>query len=851
MTWIGFPVGIAVALLVVPAGVRGLLDAGLVRENWRGRALAFPLGAVLATAALVALAPLAVLDDRADLDLLEPELRRWLPYLLGVAFLGFLDDSLGRGERADAPRGWRGHARALREGRLSTGAIKAIGALALAAYVVSGRGLESWRYLADVALLVLATNAFNLLDLRPGRAEKGLALLGARPLPRRLDPGAARAARDLRRRGRGRRLVHAARTGDARRHRLEPGRRDRRRLAADDAGRDRAADRPRGRRRTDDLRRVAVYFEDRRGRSAPALARLARQRMSRADKGDTRFIFVTGGVVSALGKGITAASIGRLLVSRGFRVQLQKFDPYINVDPGTMSPFQHGEVFVTEDGAETDLDLGHYERFTDENTSRASNVTAGAVYNTVIKRERRGDYLGGTVQVIPHITDEIKNKILIVAETQSVDFVITEIGGTVGDIESLPFLESIRQLYTDLGPKRSMFVHLTLVPYIGHAGELKTKPTQHSVNELRRIGIQPHALVCRSEGRLDREIRAKIALFASLPTDSVVSAHDVDNIYKVPLVFRAEGVDDIVLDHFGVEAPAPDLAEWEAMVRRADAAEGKVKIALVGKYVQLADAYKSVIEALEHGGIHHGVEVDVELVDSEDFEPERLEDADGILIPGGFGERGIEGKVAAARIARERSIPYLGICLGMQIAVVEFARSVAGMEGANSAEFDPETPFPVVDLLPEQKEVSDMGGTMRLGADPVKLHEGTRAREIFGEAVIYKRHRHRYEVNNQLRRRLEDEGLVCGGTSPDERLVEMIELPDHPFFVASQFHPEFNSRPNRPEPLFREFVGAAARHAGERPADGAELPEARGAATSASGTRAAASTLAPRGELGP
>jgi CTP synthase len=548
--------------------------------------------------------------------------------------------------------------------------------------------------------------------------------------------------------------------------------------------------------------------------------------MSRAEKGDTRFIFVTGGVVSALGKGITAASIGRLLRSRGFRVQLQKFDPYINVDPGTMSPFQHGEVFVTEDGAETDLDLGHYERFTDENTSRSSNVTAGAVYNSVIKRERRGDYLGGTVQVIPHITDEIKNKILIVAETQSVDFVITEIGGTVGDIESLPFLESIRQLYTDLGPKRCMFIHLTLVPYIGHAGELKTKPTQHSVNELRRIGIQPHALVCRSEGRLDREIRAKIALFASLPTDSVVSAHDVDNVYKVPLVFRAEGVDDIVLDHFGVEAPPPDLTEWEAMVRRADAAEGKVKIALVGKYVQLEDAYKSVIEALEHGGIHHGVEVDIELVDSEDFDPARVEDVDGILIPGGFGERGIEGKVAAARIARERSIPYLGICLGMQIAVVEFARSVVGMEGANSSEFDPETPYPVVDLLPEQKEVSDMGGTMRLGADPVKLHEGTRAREIFDEPVIYKRHRHRYEVNNQLRRRLEEEGLVCGGTSPDERLVEMIELPDHPFFVASQFHPEFNSRPNRPEPLFREFVGAAARHAGERPADGAELPEA-------------------------
>ncbi|HTT93290.1 MAG TPA: CTP synthase, partial [Solirubrobacterales bacterium] len=441
--------------------------------------------------------------------------------------------------------------------------------------------------------------------------------------------------------------------------------------------------------------------------------------MSPSTQGDTRFIFVTGGVVSALGKGIAASSIGRLLVSRGYRVQLQKFDPYINVDPGTMSPFQHGEVFVTEDGAETDLDLGHYERFTDENTSRASNVTAGGVYNSVIRRERRGDYLGATVQVIPHITNEIKQKIRIVAESQAVDFVITEIGGTVGDIESLPFLEAIRQLYTELGPKRAMFVHLTLVPYVGHAGELKTKPTQHSVNQLRGIGIQPHALVCRSEGRLDREIREKIALFASLPVEAVISAHDVDNIYKVPLVFRAEGVDDLVLDHFGMEAPSPDLTEWEGMVRRADAATGKVRIAIVGKYVQLEDAYKSVIEALEHGGIHHGVNVEIDLVDSENLDPEALEGLDGILIPGGFGERGIEGKVQAARIARERSIPYLGICLGMQIAVIEFARHVAGMDGANSSEFDPETPYPVVDLLPEQKELRDMGGTMRLGADPV------------------------------------------------------------------------------------------------------------------------------------
>jgi CTP synthase len=538
--------------------------------------------------------------------------------------------------------------------------------------------------------------------------------------------------------------------------------------------------------------------------------------MTADSAGETRFIFITGGVVSSLGKGIAAASVGRLLVSRGFRVQIQKFDPYINVDPGTMSPFQHGEVFVTEDGAETDLDLGHYERFTDENTSRASNVTAGAVYNSVIRRERRGDYLGATVQVIPHITDEIKHRILIVAESQAVDFVLTEIGGTVGDIESLPFLEAIRQLYVDLGPKRCMFVHLTLVPYVGHAGEMKTKPTQHSVNELRRIGIQPHALVCRSEGGLDRDIRRKIALFASLPEEAVISARDVDNTYKVPLVFRAEGMDDQVLDHFGIEAPAPDLSEWEELVRRADSPRREVRIALVGKYVKLADAYKSVVEALRHGGYHHGANVDVALVNSEDPDPDELEAADGILIPGGFGERGIEGKVLAARTAREKGIPFLGICLGMQMAVVDFARHVAGMDGANSAEFDPETPYPVIDLLPEQKEVTDMGGTMRLGADPVKLHDGTQAREIFGEPVIYKRHRHRYEVNNMLRRRLEDDGLVCSGTSPDERLVEVIELPEHPFFVASQFHPEFNSRPTRPEPLFREFVGAAARRADER-----------------------------------
>jgi CTP synthase len=537
---------------------------------------------------------------------------------------------------------------------------------------------------------------------------------------------------------------------------------------------------------------------------------------------ETRFVFVTGGVVSALGKGIASASIGQLLVSRGLSVTIQKFDPYINVDPGTMSPFQHGEVFVTEDGAETDLDLGHYERFTDVNTSRSSNATAGAIYNSVIRRERRGDYLGGTVQVIPHITDEIKNRIRLVAESTDVDIVITEIGGTVGDIESLPFLEALRQFQVDQGRERCMFIHLTLVPFLGHAGELKTKPTQHSVQELRRIGIQPDMVVCRSEEPLGRDIREKIALFANLPVASVVSARDVDSIYKVPLEFRSEAVDDQVLGHFGIEAPEPDLAAWEGLVKRVEQASAPVKIGIVGKYTQLSDAYMSVIEALHHAGALHGGQVEVCWVDSERLSKAEAEEAlsrlDGILVPGGFGQRGIEGKIQAARYAREHDVPYLGICLGMQIAVAEFARHVAGMDGANSTEFDPETPYPVIDLLPEQKEVRDMGGTMRLGADPVKLHEGTRAREIYDEAVIYERHRHRYEVNNHLRKRLEHAGLVFSGTSPDDRLVEVIELPDHPFFVASQYHPEFKSRPLRPQPLFREFVGAAmARSTGRAP----------------------------------
>jgi CTP synthase len=545
---------------------------------------------------------------------------------------------------------------------------------------------------------------------------------------------------------------------------------------------------------------------------------------------ETRFIFITGGVVSSLGKGIAAASIGRLLVARGLDVQLQKFDPYINVDPGTMSPYQHGEVFVTEDGAETDLDLGHYERFTDANTSRASNVTAGGIYNTVIRRERRGDYLGATVQVVPHITDEIKQRIKLMADSSDVDFVVTEIGGTVGDIESLPFLEAIRQFPVDVGRRRCMFIHQTLVPYIGHAGELKTKPTQHSVNELRRIGIAPDMVVCRSEGELSTDIRRKIALFASLPVEAIVSAYDVADIYRVPLVFNDQGVDDFILrDHFGLDPGTPDLSGWEEITCRAGVVERTVRIALVGKYVQLEDAYLSVVEALRHSGVHHGCKVEVEWVDSESVgEPEvtqRLHEADGILIPGGFGGRGWEGKIRAAQIARENRIPYLGICLGMHVAVSEFARHVAGMDGANSTEMDLETPFPVIDLLPEQKEIADMGGTMRLGADPVKLHDATRIRALYGEAVVYERHRHRYEVNNHLRRKLEAAGLICSGTSPDERLVEAIELSGdrHPFYVASQYHPEFKSRPERPAPLFREFVGAALAQSEQAPVE-PELP---------------------------
>ena len=528
-----------------------------------------------------------------------------------------------------------------------------------------------------------------------------------------------------------------------------------------------------------------------------------------------KYVFVTGGVVSSLGKGITAASLGRLLKARGLKVSLQKFDPYINVDPGTMSPFQHGEVFVTEDGAETDLDLGHYERFVDEFLSRNSNHTTGSIYNAIIRKERKGEYLGSTVQVIPHVTDEIKRRIQRVAQSSEVDVVITEIGGTVGDIESLPFLEAIRQFRNQVGRDNVMYIHCTLVPYIEVTGELKTKPTQHSVQELRRIGISPDVIVCRSHHPLGREIREKIALFADVPAEAVISAADAPNIYMIPLAMQEQGLDRLVCERLALVTGPPDMREWEAVVERIGEADGLVRIAIVGKYVQLQDAYLSVVEALSHAAIHHGRKLEVIWVDAETLswaEAERkLSEADGVLIPGGFGIRGIEGKIAAARFARETGIPYLGICLGMQVAVVEFARHVAGLDGANSSEFDPETPHPVIDLLPEQKEVEDMGGTMRLGADPVTLVEGSKAYAAYGERVVQERHRHRYEVNNQYRSQLVAKGLHVSGTYQDERLVEVIELPDHPWFVASQYHPEFKSRPNRPQPLFRDFVGAAAR----------------------------------------
>jgi CTP synthase len=527
---------------------------------------------------------------------------------------------------------------------------------------------------------------------------------------------------------------------------------------------------------------------------------------------ETKYVFVTGGVVSSIGKGTSAAALGMLLKSRGYRVVLQKFDPYINLDPGTMNPYQHGEVFVTEDGAETDLDLGHYERFLDENLGKLSNVTTGSVYWEVISRERRGDYLGATVQVIPHITNEIKNRIGRLGQDK--DIVITEIGGTVGDIESLPFLEAIRQFRNDVGRSNVLYVHVSYVPFIEAAGELKTKPTQHSAQRLREIGISPDVLICRADRPIGEDIRKKIALFADTELASVIPAEDAPNLYAIPLSLQDEGLDELALEKLGLSAPPADLAEWRDLVSRMLEAEETVKVAIIGKYIKLQDAYLSVVEALGHAGGAHGRRVELDWVDSEklidrESTARRLIDADGILVLPGFGHRGAEGKIEAARYARETGIPYLGLCLGMQIEVVEFARNVAGLEMANSTEFEQDTPHPVIDIMPDQVGV-EMGGTMRLGRWPCSISPGTLAAEVYDADLVYERHRHRYEVNNRYREGLQDAGMVFSGTSPDGRLVEIAELRDHPFFIGSQFHPEFKSRPLRPHPLFYGFVGACA-----------------------------------------
>ena len=536
---------------------------------------------------------------------------------------------------------------------------------------------------------------------------------------------------------------------------------------------------------------------------------------------NTKYIFVTGGVVSSLGKGITAASLGRLLKSRGYRVTIQKFDPYINIDPGTMSPYQHGEVFVTDDGAETDLDLGHYERFIDINLSKNSNTTTGKIYQSVINKERRGDYLGGTVQVIPHITNEIKERVFRVGQQDNADFVITEIGGTVGDIESLPFLEAIRQVKKDVGKNDVLYIHVTLVPYISAAGELKTKPTQHSVKELRSIGISPDIIVCRSEKPISKEMREKMAMFCDVDPDAVIQNLTARSIYEVPMLMEEQGLDTIVLRKLEMEDKPKDMQGWHDMVARIlKKYDKKVTIAVVGKYVALQDAYISITESLRHAAVANEAELDIHWVNAEEIEADDTDMAkvmagvDGILVPGGFGNRGIEGKIKAIQYAREHKIPFFGICLGMQCAVIEFARHVCGMADANSSEFNPNSTHPVIDLMPEQIDVEDLGGTMRLGLYPCKVYPDTLTSKAYNAELIYERHRHRYEFNNAFREEIVGKGLVLGGTLPNGRLVEIVELPEseHPWFLGAQFHPEFKSRPTNPHPLFREFVGAGVKH---------------------------------------
>jgi len=535
----------------------------------------------------------------------------------------------------------------------------------------------------------------------------------------------------------------------------------------------------------------------------------------------TKYIIITGGVVSSLGKGITAASLGRLLKSRGIKVTVQKLDPYINVDPGTMNPYQHGEVFVTEDGAETDLDLGHYERFIDVNLGKSNNVTTGMVYWSVISKERRGDYLGGTVQVVPHITNEIKERIRKVNKDEDFDVVIIEIGGTIGDIEGLPFIEAIRQFRKEIGRDNAINIHVTLVPYLETTGEFKTKPTQHSVKELRGIGVHPEIIICRSERPLTQDLKDKISLFCDTTKDAVIGLSDVDTIYEVPLALEKEKLDDIVIKYLGLECEKSDLSQWIEMVDMIKNPARRVKIAIAGKYVELTDAYISIAESLKHAGVANKVGIDIKWINADKVEKEEnlehyLKDVSGIVIPGGFGIRGIEGKISAIKYAREHNIPFLGLCLGMQCAVIEFARNVCGLTGAHSTEFASDTKYPVIDYIPEQKNISDMGGTMRLGAYPCKIKKGTKLYDAYGCDLIEERHRHRYEFNNEYKKIFEEKGMVFSGIYEKANLVEVIELPDHPFFMASQYHPEFKSRPTRAHPLFREFVKAAILKTGEQ-----------------------------------
>jgi CTP synthase len=833
VTIVGGAAAGAAAAAVCWLGLRRTLATTVLgRTNVRGLTVPTGGGLVLVLAVLVVEAVLGV-AEAGGLDVsAEATTGRRLVVLAAVGFglLGFVDDVVGAGQSG----GFRGHLAAMARGELTSGGLKLVGGAALAVVVMAAVQPGSvGRILADGALVALAANLGNLFDRAPGRCTKVavvafmalLVAVGAEPallgVAVVVGAGLGLVVPDLRERvmlgDAGANVLGAALgigvvlgTGPAARNvvlavvlALN--------LASEVVSYSRVIDRVRpcaGPTGSAACREAGSA--PRRGPGAEVWWAPVADDASPLAHGRrpmTKHIFVTGGVASSLGKGLTASSLGRLLKARGLRVTMQKLDPYINVDPGTMNPFEHGEVFVTDDGGETDLDLGHYERFIDESLTRDSNATTGSIYSAVLAAERRGDYLGKTVQVIPHITDEIKRRITRLAR-EDVDVVITEVGGTVGDIEILPFLEAIRQFRLDVGRERVCYVHVTLVPMI--VAEQKTKPTQHSVTELRGRGIQPDAIVCRSEAPLSDGLKRKISNLCDVPVEAVVNAADASNLYEIPLVLHDEGLDAVVCRILALGDRDPELSEWEILVDRIENPERTARVGIIGKYVSLQDAYLSVAESLKHGGFHHGVDVEIDWIQAEDVEgllaDGRLRDLDGIVIPGGFGERGIEGKIAAAGYAREHDIPCLGLCLGMQAMTIEFARNVLGLQGAHSSEFDPTSPYPVIDLMESQRDVTDLGGTMRLGAYVAQLEEGSRVAEIYGSTVVSERHRHRYEFNPRFRSRFDGSGFRCSGTSPDGRLVEFVELDDHPFWIGTQAHPEFKSRPTRPSPLFREFV---------------------------------------------